>query len=67
VAEVSQVRFAYKILVFHFFSLFFAHGFACCHIQCDHYDLNVKFVIFFKKFYKVHSVKVLSEDPRQEK
>jgi hypothetical protein len=25
--------------------------------------LNVKFLILFKKFYKVHSVEVLSQDP----
>jgi hypothetical protein len=31
--------------------------------QCDRYDLNVKFLIFFKNIYKVHSVEVLSQDP----
>jgi hypothetical protein len=50
-----------------FYFFFSAHGFAWCHLQCDCYDLNVKFLIFFKKFYKVHSVEVLSQDPRQEK
>jgi hypothetical protein len=35
--------------------------------KCDHYDLKVKFFIFFKKFYKVHSVEVLSQDPRNKK
>jgi hypothetical protein len=29
--------------------------------------MNVKFSIFFKNFYKVHSVEVLSQDPRQQK
>jgi hypothetical protein len=33
---------------FHF--LFFTHGSAWCHLQCDHYDLNVKFVIFSRNF-----------------
>jgi hypothetical protein len=51
-------------LVFHFFSLFFcAHGFAWHHLQCDRYDLNVKFLVFFKNFYKVRSVVVWSQDP----
>jgi hypothetical protein len=27
----------------------------------------MKFLIFFKKFYKVHSVEVLSQDPHQQK
>jgi hypothetical protein len=62
------VCFAHKILVFHFFSLFFfAHDSAWRHLQCDHYDLNVKILIFFKKFYKVHSVEVWSQDPCQQK
>jgi hypothetical protein len=62
------VCFAHKILVFHFFSLFFlSHGSAWCHLQCDHYDLNVKFLIFFKKFSKVHSVEICSQDPYQQK
>jgi hypothetical protein len=57
---------AHKILVFHFFSLFFlAHGSTWCHLQCDCYNLNVKFLIFFKNFYKVHSVEVWSQDPCQ--
>jgi hypothetical protein len=50
-----------------FFTFFFAHGFAWCYLQCDHCDLNAKFLIFFKKFYKVHSVEILSQDPRQQK
>jgi hypothetical protein len=62
------VCFAHKILVFHFFSLlFFAHGSASCHLQCDRYDLNVKFLIFFKNFYKVHSVEVWNQDSHQQK
>jgi hypothetical protein len=65
----KEVCFAHKILVSHFFSLFlfFAHGFAWCHLQCDLYNLNVKFLIFFKKFYKVHSIEVLSQDLSEEK
>jgi hypothetical protein len=27
----------------------------------------MKFLIFFKKFYKVHSIEVLRQDPRQQK
>jgi hypothetical protein len=65
----KEVCFAHKILVFKkkITLFFFAHGFAWCHLQYDCYDLNVKFLIFFKKLYKVHSVEVLSQDPRQEK
>jgi hypothetical protein len=67
-AAKKEVFFAHRILVFHFFHFFFfGHGSAQCHLQCDHYDLNVKFLNFFKKFYKVHSVEVLSQDPRQQK
>jgi hypothetical protein len=44
------VCFAHKILVFHFFTFFFAHGSTWGHLQCDRYDLNVKFLIFFKNF-----------------
>jgi hypothetical protein len=52
------------IIIFSLFSFFFfSHGFACCHVQCDHYNLNVKFFILFKKFNKVHSVEVLNQDP----
>jgi hypothetical protein len=62
------VCFAHKILVFHFFSLFFfAHDSSWRHLHCDRYNLNVKFLIFFKNFYKVHSVEVWSEDPCQQK
>ena len=36
-----------KSWFFTFFSLFlFSHGFAWCHLQCNHYNLNVKFLIF---------------------
>jgi hypothetical protein len=52
------------LTLFHFF---FSNGSAYCHLQCDCYDPNVKFLIFFKKCYKVHNVKVLSEDPCQQK
>jgi hypothetical protein len=39
--------------VFHF--IFFAHGFARIELQCDYCNPIVKVLIFFKKFYKVHS------------
>jgi hypothetical protein len=42
------VCFAHKILVFHFF--FFAHGSTWRHLQCDSYDLNVKFLVFSRIF-----------------
>jgi hypothetical protein len=61
------VCFARKIFVFHFFHFFFAHGSAWHHLQCNCYNLNVKFLIFSKKIYKVHSVEVWSQDPRQQK
>jgi hypothetical protein len=61
----KEVCFVHKILVFHFF--FFASGFAQCHLQCDQYDLNVKFLIFFKKNYKVYNVKILNQDPYRQK
>jgi hypothetical protein len=62
------VCFAHKILVFHFFSLFFFdHGSAWRHLQYDRYDMNVKFLIFFNNFNKVLSVEVWSQDPCQQK
>jgi hypothetical protein len=64
----KEVCFANKNFVFHFFfTIFFAHDSARCHLQCDCYNLNVKFLIFFKNFYKVHSFEVLSQDPCQQK
>jgi hypothetical protein len=54
-----------KSWIFTFIRLFFAHGYVGCQLQCDNYNLNVKFFILFKKFYKVYSVEVLSQDPRQ--
>jgi hypothetical protein len=33
-----------------FFHLFFSHSSAWCHLQCDRYNLSVKFLIFSKKF-----------------
>jgi hypothetical protein len=32
-------------------------------LQCHCYDLNVKFLIFFKNFNKVHNIEVCSQDP----
>jgi hypothetical protein len=51
---------------FTFFHFFFAHGFVC-HLQCDRYNLNAKFLNFSKKNYKVHSVEVLNQDPFEHK
>jgi hypothetical protein len=52
------VCFAHKILVFHIFSLlFFVDGSTWCCLQCDHYNLNVKFLILFKNFYKAIMLK----------
>ena len=47
---MKNVHFSRRILDFHIFSiLFFAHGSTRCHLQCDFYDLNLKFFIFFSK------------------
>jgi hypothetical protein len=48
-----------KSWIFTIFHFFLAHGSTWCHLQCHRYDLNVK-------IYKVHSVEVLSQDPRQQ-
>jgi hypothetical protein len=56
--RVLRKKFVLSIESWFFTSSFLAHGSTWCHLQCDHYDLNVKFLIFFKKFYKVHNVKV---------
>jgi hypothetical protein len=37
-------------LVFHFFPFFFTHGSAWRHLQCDRYNMNVKFLIFLQEF-----------------
>jgi hypothetical protein len=37
------------------------------HLQCDYFDLNVKFLTSFKKFYKFRGVEVLSKDLYQQK
>jgi hypothetical protein len=50
---------------FTFFYFFFVHGSTWCHLQCDHYDLDVNFLILFKKFHKVHNVEVLNQDLHQ--
>ena len=44
----EKSSFAHRLLVFHVFShlFFFAHSSAWCHLQCDCYKLNVKFLIF---------------------
>ena len=38
----------------------FFHGFVWCHLQCDRFDLNTKFLMFFRKIYKFHNVGVLN-------
>jgi hypothetical protein len=49
----KEVCFAHRILVFHFFSLFFfAHDYAWCHLQCDSYNLNVTRSIVLKFWVK---------------
>jgi hypothetical protein len=63
----KEVSFAHRILDFHFFSNFFSHDSAWCHLRFDQYDPNVKFLILFKKLYKVHSVEVLNQDTYQQK
>jgi hypothetical protein len=57
------VCFAHKILVFFFFLTFFFFF----HVTFDPYNMNVKFLIFFKFFNKVHSVEVWNQDPCQQK
>jgi hypothetical protein len=60
----KEVCFVHKILVFHFFPLFsFAHGFTFCHLQCDRYNLNVKFLIFFKNFLRSTALKFWVKTP----
>jgi hypothetical protein len=57
----KKIVFPIEFRFFTFFtSFFFANGSALGHLQCDRYDPNVKFLIFFKKFYKVHSIEVLN-------
>jgi hypothetical protein len=54
--------------VFTFFHFFvFAYGSTWCHVQCDCANLNVKYLISFKKSYKFYSVGVLSQDSHQQK
>jgi hypothetical protein len=52
-----------KSWIFTFFHFYFLLMVLHEHLQCDRYDINVKFFIFFKNFYKVHSVEVWSQDP----
>jgi hypothetical protein len=46
----KEVCFAHRILDFTFFHFFFVHGSAWCQLQCDCYNLNVKFLIFSRNF-----------------
>jgi hypothetical protein len=48
----KEVCFAYRILFFHFFYFFF---FVHVRLQCSRYNLNVNFLIIFKKFFRVHN------------
>jgi hypothetical protein len=46
----KEVCFTYRILVFSlFFTFFLTHGSTWYYHQCDYFDLNVNFFIFFKK------------------
>jgi hypothetical protein len=38
-----------KSWFFTFFNFSFVHGSTSCHLQRNRYDLNLKFLIFFKK------------------
>jgi hypothetical protein len=76
VAETAQVlkgRVLKKkfVLPIEFWIFIFFHFFFCSWFSMmpsyNHNDLNVKSFIFFKKFYKVHSVEVLNQDPCQQK
>jgi hypothetical protein len=59
----------YKILVLHFISpfFFFVHGSTWRHLQCDCYELIVKFWFSSINFNEVHSVEVWSLNPREQK
>jgi hypothetical protein len=49
----KEVGFVHRILDFFLFTIFvFVHYSIQCHLQSDHFDLNVKSLMFFKKFYK---------------
>jgi hypothetical protein len=62
----KEVCLVYRILVFYFFLLMVLHDVTFNVKFC--YNLNMKFfIIFFKKFYKVHSLEVLSQDSHQQK
>jgi hypothetical protein len=63
----KEVCFAHRILVFYLFSLVFWLMVLYGTIFNVTSKLNVKFSIFFKKFYKVMNVEVLSQDPCQQK
>jgi hypothetical protein len=55
-----------KSWIFTFFHFFFV--FMVLHdVQFNHFNLNLKFLIFVKKFYKFHNVGVLRHDPCQQK
>jgi hypothetical protein len=59
----KEVYFAHRILVFHFFYSWF------CMMSPSMWLLQSKreVFIFFKKFYKVHNVELLTQDPHQQK
>ena len=51
-----------KSLFFTFIHPFLGHDSTWCHLQCDCYDLNVKFLIFSKEFDEVQSIEVWSQE-----
>jgi hypothetical protein len=52
---------------FTFFSLFFCSWFCMISPLNDHFDLNVKILIFFKFFARLTVFKFLGQDPCQQK
>jgi hypothetical protein len=68
----TTVRIVLHFSIFYFFSLALLWGGqryppVLLWNVMDCYDLNVKILIFLKKYYKVHSVEDLSQDPCQQK
>jgi hypothetical protein len=52
---------------FTFFHFFFAHGFAWYHLQCDRYNLNVKFWFFSRNFTRSTMLKFWVKAPVKKK
>jgi hypothetical protein len=58
----KEYFFVHRTLGSHFFIFVFPHGFARQHLQYDCYNLNVRSLLFLKKFYKFGGLGVLNED-----